>query len=247
MAIASKRNFTITDLSKNTIVLRRCSPGGSLGSMVLTPVYGDSYSLALQYGAGGKPAWYTDLDSPGPTPTLIDLSDVDGAESPAPVNSLTAILVDKTQAVPEDGYVSATLGFSGSFDIQSGAPLRKPKVVEAELKRLAVNGYRYDYTFSTGSSSTLVITNSLSVWGIEFDKDSPVSVTTVSGVQDPDDPLKTRYTIPFSASTAPEWSLSGAARAYKYRLGDFMEGIIRLRAPGYGGFAPSPICGTSIE
>jgi len=87
----------------------------------------------------------------------------------------------------------------------------------------------------------------VSIWGIELDKGSPVGSITVSGIQDPDDPLKTRYTIPFNTSSAPEWAAGGQPRAYKYKLGDFMEGIIRFRAPGAGGITPSPICGTSIE
>lgn len=246
MAIGSKRNFTITDLNKRTIVLRRCSPGGALGSMRLTPVYSDSYSLGLAYGSGAWAAWYTSGAS-GSTPTIVDLATARDADPPLNINTLTGLNVDRTQGVPEDGLIQAWIGFNGSFDIQAGSPLKRPKVVKVELKTRVAGGFVAEYTYSTGSSSTFVLSDTVSVWGIEIDKDASVSTLSVNGVQDPDDPLKTRYTIPFNVSSTPEWAAGGLPRAYSYKLGDFMEGIIRLRAPGAGGITPSPVCGTSIE
>lgn len=237
MAIGSKRNFTITDLNKRTIVLRRCKPGGALGGMRLTPVYGDSYSLALSYEAGASAAWTGEA---GTEPDLIDLATVENADPPisSSVNTVTSIQVDKTPGVPEDGTVAQKFGFSGAFDIQAGSPFRKPKVIPVEVE----DAYKSE-RFSEGA----VVFDTVYVWGVEIDKDAPVPTLYVNGVQDPDDPLKTRYTIPFSPSSAPEWAPGGVALAYKYKLGDFMEGIIRLRAPGAGGITPSPVCGTSIE
>lgn len=246
MAIGSKRNFTITDLNKRTIVLRRCSPGGALGSMRLTPVYSDSYSLGLAYGSGAWAAWYTSGAS-GPKPTIVDLATAQDADPPLNINTLTGLNVDATQGVPENGLVQVFIGFNGSFDIQAGSPFKKPKVVPVELKTRYGAGFVAEYLYSTGSSTSVVMSDTVSIWGIEIDKDSPVGTLAVSGVQDPDDPLKTRYTIPFSPSSTPEWAPGGVALAYKYKLGDFMEGIIRLRAPGAGGITPSPVCGTSIE
>jgi hypothetical protein len=245
MAIGSKRNFTITDLNKRTIVLRRCSPGGALGSMRLTPVYSDSYSLGLAYGSGAA-AWYTSNAS-GSEPTIVDLATARDADPPLNINTLTGINVDRIRGVPEDGLVQASIGFNGSFEIQAGSPLKRPKVVKVELKTRVAGGFVAEYLYSTGSSSTFVLSDTVSIWGIELDKGSPVQPLTVSGVQDPDDPLKTRYTIPFNVSSTPEWAAGGQPRAYQYKLGDFMEGIIRLRAPGAGGITPSPVCGTSIE
>ena len=248
MATGSKRNFTITDLNKRTIVLRRCSPGGALGSMRLTPVYSDSYSLGLAYGSGAWAAWHTSGAS-GSTPTIVDLATAADANPPLQVNKRTGLYVDRTQGVPEDGLVEVWLGFDGSLDIQAGSPFKKPKVVKNELvTRFGKSGQIVaEYTYSTGSSSTFVLSDTVSVWGIEIDKDASVSTLYVNGVQDPDDPLKTRYTIPFNVSSTREWAVGGQPRAYSYKLGDFMEGIIRLRAPGAGGITPSPVCGTSIE
>jgi len=144
MAIGSKRNFTITDLSKRTIVLRRCSPGGALGSMRLTPVYSDSYSLGLSYQTDQWAAWYTSLAS-GSAPTIVDLATAQDADPPLKVNTLAGLNVDRTQGVPEDGLIQVWLGFNGSFDIQSGSPFRKPKVVKVELKTEAGLGTVYDY------------------------------------------------------------------------------------------------------
>lgn len=246
MAIGTKRNFTITDLNKRTIVLRRCSAGGALPAMKLTKVYGESYSLGLLYAsAGSKSAWHTGSAS-GTQPTLIDLATVQNADPSLSINILTSVMVDRTQGVEGAGTILVPIGFSGSFDIQAGSPFIKPKVYSRELKTEYVAdgtyGTTYEYTYTSGA-----LTKTVSMWDIELDDQEAPPSFSIGGTQVQDDPLKTKYVIPFTGSSSAEWSAAGVALAYKYELGDFMSGVIRFRVPGAGGSSPSPICGTSIE
>lgn len=234
MAI-KKTNFTVSP-GRNTIVLRRCSPGVSLGSMRLTFAYGKSYSLGLLYDDGDAAAWITDFGKPG-KPSLVDLGTLEGADPPPPVNLLTKLDVDALPGVPAQGTIPVWLGFNGSFNIAAGSPLIKPSVAHVQL----------DFPVRSAYFDNAIVNLGVSVWDIEIDKESPVGSTSVSGSTDPDDPLKTRYVIPIPTSSTPEWAPGGQPLAYKYKLGDFMEGIIRINLSGSGGTTPGPVCGTSVE
>lgn len=263
MAI-EKRNFTVSP-GRNTIVLRRCSPGGSFGSMSLKPIYGQSYSLALQYPQGAVPAQLGsqfdngdgDDDLNETEPNIVDLKTVENADPPILwVNALATLQVDVTPGFPEDGKKSAKFGFSGAFHIQAGTPFIKPKPKLVELEDFyhsnRVGGGIIEQGTVDGSYSEGVVVFSRGyVWDIELDKESPgsaVIVSGISGVVDPDDPLKYRYVMPILASSTPEWAPGGLPRAYKYKLGDFMEGVIRINpSGGGGGGSQSQVCSAGVE
>lgn len=243
MAI-EKKNFTVSP-GRNTIVLRRCSPGGSFGPMSLKPIYGQSYSLALQYPQGAVPAQLGnefdngdgDDDLNETEPNIVDLKTVENADPPILwVNALATLQVDVTPGVPEDGKKSAKFGFSGAFNIQAGTPFIKPKPKLVELE---------DVYHSVRVGDTVVFRTAY-VWDIELDEGSPAGGGSVSGSPDPDDPLKYRYVIPIPTPSTPEWAPGGLPLAYKYKLGGFMEGVIRINLPA-GGTTPSPVCGASVE
>lgn len=240
MAI-KKTNFTVSP-GRNTIVLRRCSPGGSFGSMSLKPIYGRSYSLGLQYPQGAAPAQLGNAlgDDEGldeTEPNIVDLKTVENADPPILwVNALSTLQVDVTPGVPEAGKKTAKFGFSGSFNIQAGTPFIKPKPKLVELE---------DFYHSNRVGDAVVSSRGY-VWDIELDEESPVGGGSVSGSPDPDDPLKYRYVISIPTSSTPEWAPGGPPLAYKYKLGGFMEGVIRINLPA-GGTTPSPVCGASVE